>query len=78
MDRREQHATPKLEVAAAKARLRAAAQQVQPVRDLSRGFRSSPWASVGAALALGLLLGTVPRTLGSKRGLVATLLRRLV
>ncbi len=77
MDRPTANETPKLEVAAAKAHLRQAADQVQPGRDLLRTIRLSPWASVGVALALGVLLGVVP---GSRRNLPAlagTLLRRL-
>ena len=76
MDRSEPDSSSKLEVEIAKARLRVAVASVRPGRSMAQSVRRSPLASVGSALALGLLLGAVPQ---ARRGLpvmVASLLRR--
>lgn len=56
------------DVAAAKAKLRLAAQAaaVDPIGGFGRLVRSTPWVSVGAALLLGAVAGFFP---GARRGL---------
>lgn len=76
MDRRQRHTSSKLEVEIAKARLRVAVASVQPGISVVRSVRRSPLASVGSALAFGLLLGAVPQARRGLPVLVASLMRR--